>query len=445
MQTHERRYSVRKSLLWFLVPVSVVLMAAAWMMHGLLLDRMATDFVEERLREEAGFLQRQVYRTGTGLESLDTGEYFEDVFHHAFAIRTASSTITSPSRWESVLTDLLSADREGLLQSEEAVDSGAAGVLAYRRIFQFEGEPVVVVVAEDLGILESRHQQLHRWTGIAAMLMIVAMALAIWVGITVAMRPVRQLRKAVLDLQSGRSTRIAVRTPEEFQPLVEQLNQLLDTMDRRLERSREALANLSHSIKTPVAAVRTILEDRQQPVDDAMRAEIVRRLSDIDQQLEAEMRRSQFSGPQAGQSAQPVRQARDLLWMFGRLYPDKRFELDTSLAQQQRWPVEQHDLDEVMGNLLDNAGKWAENAVELSLREDSDGYHLFVCDDGPGVDESMWESLGTRGMRLDEKKSGHGLGLSIVIDIVERYGGHFTWRNTRRGGLRAEVQLPRPS
>jgi len=89
------------------------------------------------------------------------------------------------------------------------------------------------------------------------------------------------------------------------------------------------------------------------------------RLSDIDRQLEAEMRRSRFAGPQIGKSAYPIKQARDLLWMLGRLYPEKSFELSSSLPEDSRWPIEEHDLNEVLGNLLDNAGKWSSRCVDL--------------------------------------------------------------------------------
>lgn len=445
MKIPEISSSVRNSLLLLLVPAVVAVMTIAWVLHGMSLDRMARDYMEDRLQEEVAFLEHQIHEVGADLSILDTGEYFEDVFHHAFAIRAEAGTVVSPPQWESALRSVLDMDAEGLLELDGTGDQAPEGVLAFRRVITHAGKPVEIVVAEDLGILHSRHVQLHRWTGIVAVLMIAAMAVAIWVGITVAMRPVRQLGAALRELQAGRNTRIDVRTPAEFRPLVDQLNRLLDTLDQRLERSRQALANLSHSVKTPIAAVRTVLEDETRPLDGKLRRQLASRLSDIDQQLEAEMRRSQFAGPQAGKSGQPVRQARDLLWMFGRLYPDKRFELETEIPGEHRWPVERHDLDELMGNLLDNAGKWASKAVELRLTESDTGYHLCVRDDGPGVEEEVRESLSIRRLRLDEQKPGHGLGLAIVAEIVDRYGGQMSLHNASNGGFCVEIALPCPA
>ncbi|MFC7296344.1 ATP-binding protein, partial [Marinobacter aromaticivorans] len=215
----------------------------------------------------------------------------------------------------------------------------------------------------------------------------------------------------------------------------------LDSLDQRLERSREALANLSHSVKTPIAAVRQVLEDSSRPLDNDLRHEMGSRLGDIDRQLEAEMRRSQFAGPQVGKSAYPVKQARDLLWMMGRLYPEKSFELSTSLTDESRWPIEEHDLNEILGNLLDNAGKWSTSCVELSLSQGNSIASIVVTDDGPGVKANEISSLGQRGLRLDEQTPGHGLGLAIVREIVERYGGSITFSCTSRG-LRVTVEIP---
>lgn len=165
------------------------------------------------------------------------------------------------------------------------------------------------------------------------------------------------------------------------------------------------------------------------------------RLDDIDKQLESEMRRSQFAGPQVGKSAYPLKQARDLLWMLGRLYPDKSFELSTSLPEESRWPVEEHDLNEILGNLLDNAGKWSTKCVELTLKQDDGVIEVVVTDDGPGVEESEMVNLGQRGLRLDQQMPGHGLGLAIVEDIVTRYSGKTRFSAGPNGGLQIVVRL----
>jgi signal transduction histidine kinase len=441
MMPFSKPTSVKGTLLALLLPSGILLMAIAWLVHGFLLERMSRDFVESRLKDEVAFLEHQIRQSDGEIDTLQTGDYFQEVFHHAFAIQSPSQTIVSPHTWEALLGPLLQSDQEGAIRVRAASDSTAApsDVLAFRKSFLIGDKRMVVIVSENMEALQASQAELHAWTAIVSILLILLLVGVIWIGITLSMKPVVLLQASLKKLQQGEISRIDDKAPEEFGPLVWQLNQLLDFLDRRLERSREALANLSHSVKTPIAAVRQILEDTSRPLDGDLRHEMGSRLGDIDKQLEAEMRRSRFAGPQVGKSAYPVRQARDLLWMLGRLYPDKSFELSTEMAEERRWPIEEHDLSEILGNLLDNAGKWSSRCVELSLKEDNRQMQIAVADDGSGVAEDSIGKLGKRGLRLDEQTPGHGLGLAIVCDIVDRYSGQTNFSQSPYGGLKVDI------
>ena len=141
-------------------------------------------------------------------------------------------------------------------------------------------------------------------------------------------------------------------------------------------------------------------------------------------------------------TSQSLNQARELLWMLGRLYPDKHFELDTDLAGNRRWPIEEHDLNELPGNLLDNADKWVRSCVVLTLDKSDSGGTIVVSDDGNGVPQEELVDLGLRGARLDEQTPGYGLGSAIVREIAERYGGTLTLTTDANGSLEARVALP---
>lgn len=438
------RRSIRKSLLTLLLPAAMALMVTAWIVHGLLLERMARGFVEDRLQDEVAFLEHQLRRSGPGeIRDIAQSDYFEEVFHHAFALRAGSQVHSSPAQWSGALEPLLNETATGFVRRTDLESDVSIGdFLAYRKALTLNGEPVVIVVAENLTTLTHSQQELHMWTGVVSAILLALLILAIWLSIRLALRSVARLQHGLTSLQTGASNRLDVDAPAEFQPLISQLNQLLDTLDQRLVRSRDALANLSHSIKTPVSAIRQVLEDETRALGPEMRQQLAQRLSDIDRQLESEMRRSRFAGPQAGMAAQPVAQARDLLWMLGRLYPDKNFELETELGPETRWPVEEHDLNEILGNLLDNAGKWAAHQVSLHVTQKDAKLILEVRDDGPGVASDNLDALGTRGLRLDEQTPGHGLGLAIVRDILAGYGGTLQLTSMPSQGLIARVELP---
>ncbi|MBQ0761965.1 ATP-binding protein [Marinobacter psychrophilus] len=442
MTLFKKPVSVKGALLTLLLPAGIALMAIAWFVHGLLLERMSREFVESRLKDEVAFLELHIRQAEGKIDMLKTGDYFEKVFHHAFAIQSPDQTVISPQSWQPLLNPLLQFDGDESIRVHNAkIANAPSDILAYRKSFVVNGVPIKIIVSEDMGALKSSQAELHAWTAIVSILLIFLLVGIIWFGINLSMRPVVSLQAALKRLQSGEISRIDAEAPEEFQPLVQQLNQLLDSLDQRLDRSREALANLSHSVKTPIAAVRQVLEDTSRPLDHSLRHEMGSRLGDIDKQLEAEMRRSRFAGPQVGKSAFPVKQARDLLWMLGRLYPEKSFELSTSLTEEFRWPIEEHDLNEILGNLLDNAGKWSAECVELSLKQ-RDGLALIVVtDDGAGVLEDDQVHLGQRGRRLDEQTPGHGLGLAIVREIVARYGGETSFSNGSKGGFKVLIVI----
>ncbi|MDF0749708.1 sensor histidine kinase [Marinobacter sp. 71-i] len=438
------RSSIRKSLLTLLLPAAIALMVAAWIVHGLLLERMARGFVENRLQDEVAFLEHQLRQSGPEeIRGIAEGDYFEEVFHHAFALRIGNQIHSSPELWTPMLEPLLAEARSGFVRkTNPGTETAIADFLAFRKALTLDDETVVIVVAEDLSTLQHSQQELHLWTAVVSGILLVLLLLAIWLAIRLSLRSVGRLQQGLKSLQTGASNRLDMEAPAEFQPLISQLNQLLDTLDQRLARSRDALANLSHSVKTPVAAIRQVLEDDTRTLDPGMRQQLAQRLSDIDRQLESEMRRSRFAGPQAGMAAQPVNQSRDLLWMLGRLHPDKNFELETKLSPDTRWPIEEHDLNEILGNLLDNAGKWSRRSSVLFLSDTGDQLIVTVEDDGPGADTDELSTLGNRGVRLDEQTPGHGLGLAIVREITERYGGSLVFGIAATGGLTVKVRIP---
>jgi len=438
--------TVKGTLLALLLPSGIFLMAAAWLVHGFLLERMSRDFVESRLKDEVAFLEHQIRQSGGEIDALLTENYFHDDFYHSFAIQSPTQSIVFPHTLAALLSPLFQSEQQGAIRVRGASASNApSDLLAFRKSFLVNNTRLVVIVSEDMAALQASQAEFHAWTAIVSILLILLLVGVIWLGITLSMKPIVSLQASLKKLQDGEISRISVHAPEEFRPLVKQLNQLLDFLDRRLERSRDALANLSHSVKTPIAAVRQILDDTSRPLGDDLRREMGSRLGDIDKQLEAEMRRSRFAGPQVGKSAYPVKQARELLWLLGRLYPEKSFELSTQLVEERRWPIEEQDLSEIIGNLLDNAGKWSSTCVELSLSEANEHMIIVVGDDGPGVEQDTVGELGKRGLRLDEQTPGHGLGLAIVCDIVDRYSGQTNFSHSHLGGLKVDVSFLRPN
>jgi len=431
--------------LWYLLPLLIAFMGVAWYTHGLLLEKMNRDFVHDRLHQEAGFLEREVrLHYPETSPSLSAGNYFEDVFHHAYAIKMGERVVVSPVQWEDALAPLLENHQTQLLEMSPENDSLAVPnhFLAFRKALTVAGQNVVILVAEDMTILREGQADLHLWTAVVSLGLLTLLLVLIFLCVNLALRPVQHLRQSLAELQDGLRDRLDDSAPVEFEPLTNQLNQLLDSLDKRLERSRQAIANLSHSVKTPIAAVRQVLADPQQELSMAFRDRLAERLMDIDRQLESEMRRARFAGSSAGKKARPLSQTRELIWMLSRLYSNINFEFESDLEEEHPWPIEEDDFSEIIGNLADNAGKWAKKVVLVMLHETREELRLSVIDDGPGIDGDKLNSLGTRGLRLDQQTHGHGLGLSIVRDLVNYYEGSIAFSRSRYGGLQVDTAIP---
>lgn len=437
----ERTRSIRSTLLLWLLPFATLFMLLAWYLHGTLLDRMSRDFVRERLQQEVAMIEQQL-GTPAGLDALD-GNYFGALSHHLFVLRVGEQVRLSHPQWSALLLPWLDLPDQGLIELHGLPEGEAAAhrYMAWRSETRVNGQPVTIVAAEDYSQLQAGAHELHLWTAaVAAGLLVVLFAL-ILLAVQLSMRPVRQLQQDLQALKQGRLQRLGDAVPQEFSGLIAQLNQLLDTLQHRLQKVREANANLSHRIKTPIAAINQLISS-EQPITTEARSQIGQRLDDISRQLDSSLHASHSGGPLAGSSCQPLEQARELLWMLGRLHSNVEFDLDSTLIDTARWPIEEQDFSELLGNLADNAGKWARSRVRVRLSEQADQRILEVHDDGPGVAPEERSQLGTRGWRLDQQMPGHGLGLAIVRDLAARYQGAVQFEASPLGGLLVRVEIP---
>lgn len=279
-----------------------------------------------------------------------------------------------------------------------------------------------------------RHR-LWRWFGGAAAALLLLQALILRRSFS----PLRRVEADLRAIEAGRAGRLTGNYPRELQGLTENLNALLDQAEAHLARYRDALGDLAHSLKTPLAVLRGSVED---PVSDtgmkAVAAEQIERMNRI---IEYQLKRAAASG--RSHLAQPVavaEKARQIVSALRKVYAEKgtdcRLEIRSSLV----FRGDEGDLVEVLGNLLDNAFKWARSRVSVRARSDRDGrLELAVEDDGPGIPGELADRLVQRGERADPAVPGHGLGLAIVGSIVRTYGGSLRIERSAAGGARILV------
>ncbi len=280
------------------------------------------------------------------------------------------------------------------------------------------------------------NQQLYTYLALFGAGMIAINAAAIWLGL----RPLGRVREALSSVREGTAKRLDGTFPAEIEPLANETNALIENNRRILERSRTQVGNLAHSLKTPLA----VLTNEGRAIGGAKGRLISEQTGAMKQQIDHYLQRARIAAQRESVvfRAPVVPVLERMTRVMAKLNP----KIDVSFEHSDNDIVfagEREDLEEIAGNLLENAMKWGRAQVGVTLAADgaSDHFVMTIEDDGPGIPEEQAREALKRGRRLDESKPGTGLGLAIVSDLVAEYGGTLRLERSELGGLRAVVQL----
>jgi signal transduction histidine kinase len=255
--------------------------------------------------------------------------------------------------------------------------------------------------------------------------------------------PFRIMRERLSDVREGRSARLDGAYPSEVEPLVDDLNALLQDRDERVKRAVARAGDLAHGLKTPLAVLAHEIEradaSGQTELAESMRQQVKR----MRRQIETHLAHARVSAaaPTANARASVAAAAQALVRTMDRIYAERGLTIDVTVAPDVTVHAVLEDFEEMLGNLLDNSCKWAKSRVQVSAAHAADRILVIVDDDGPGIDADLREQVLQRGVRADEASSGSGLGLSIVRDLADAYGGSIALHPSPLGGLRATLSL----
>ncbi len=257
------------------------------------------------------------------------------------------------------------------------------------------------------------------------------------------LRPLVRLRAAVGTVRTGEATHIAGKYPPDLAPLASELNQLIDANREILERARTQVGNLAHALKTPLSVMLNEAEAEDKHLPQTVRAQAAIMRDQVQYYLDR-ARAAALSGALGGVTeVAPSLDA--LIRTFAKISQGRGVAGRHAVPPGVKFRGEKQDLEEMLGNLLDNAFKWAGSRVEVALApggHDAGCITLLIDDDGPGLPEDAMADVLKRGRRLDEATPGSGLGLSIVAELAKLYGGELSLDKAPLGGLRARLVLP---
>ncbi|MFO7602969.1 MAG: ATP-binding protein [Gammaproteobacteria bacterium] len=270
------------------------------------------------------------------------------------------------------------------------------------------------------------------WLGGMAILLLISLLLTLRWGL----RPLQQVARELAKIHRGQSRKIAGDYPREIQGLTSNLNTLLEHQQQQQNRYRDALADLAHSLKTPLAVMRGNLASQNSA------AENLEQIERMDKIIGYQLQRASTAGPSLSQQhIQILQLIEKISHALGKVYRDKNIHFELDIPSDTRLRMDEGDFMEFMGNLLDNAAKWCRQQVRISVVSHDRTIEISVEDDGPGVQPEARAAVLQRGQRADSTTPGQGIGLAVVMDIVRAYAGHLSIRDSRLGGARLTIAL----
>ncbi|HHI77256.1 MAG TPA: HAMP domain-containing protein [Gammaproteobacteria bacterium] len=432
--------SLRSQLWRSAAAVMALLALSLWLIGQLILNHTLTRLLESRLQHDAETLLAAVnWQNDT--PRLDraglAGVYAQVRSGHYYVIETDDGRrFRSRSLWDREMP--LRRPAAGDRITEQVSLDGGETVLVRHAGYRKQGHRLWIGVAEDIAPLKAATRQFNLAFLLTTLAGFTLLSLLQGWRIRRALRPLDAVRGELERIAAGAQDAIHTETPSEIAPLIAAFNRLLAQHRERIRRSRNALGNLAHALKTPLNLLRQEIETVE---DEKLNASLGGQVERLCQLTERELRRARIAGP--GGTAAPFAPRQDLqelIEVVERIHPGRRIALEIR-GGDGPVAVDREDALELVGNLLDNACKWAAGTVRLSLDLER-GFRLRIEDDGPGIPPERRASLLGRGQRLDEEAPGHGLGLSIVQDIVESYDGELRLGASEAlGGLRVDVRL----
>ena len=398
-------------------------------------------YLESGLRNESENLLVALVRGPTGLQ-LDeqrlSGAYHRPFSGHYFRVDFTDGHWRSRSLWD---FELPQPQSNGLHANLELGNTGQSLLMLTADYRKF-GQKISITVAQDYTPVRKsfqRMQQVGMGLGLAALILVLILQR---VTVRRALRPLDIVREQIFQLQQGQRSQLDNQVPCELEPLVDQINHLLAHTEDSLKRSRNALGNLGHALKTPLAVMLSLASNQQLDAHPALRKTLQEQLQQIQQRLERELNRARLSGDALPGARFDCDVELPGLFSTLQMIHGEHLQLVNDVPAGLFLPWDREDLLELLGNLLDNACKWADSEVRLSSGQSLQGAWIQVDDDGPGIPESRREAVFSRGTRLDEQTTGHGLGLGIVRDIVEAWGDTLQLLESPSGGLQVRIDLP---
>jgi len=445
-------------LLGTLVWIAASIMVAGWALGGLFRQHVAAQFHAE-LKTHLDQLAAHLVLEQDGRVSLSAAQSdprfskpYSGVYWQIDQVGQSGNNVfgllRSRSLWDDVLEVPSDTPMNGEIHQHRVSGPGNTTLGMVERVVSLEDPPPgqaearfrLIVAADERQMLEP----VERFNGMLWLtlgLLGGGLALVAVIQVLIALVPLRRLHGALAAVRSGRTLNLEGRFPGEVQPLVEEFNTVLAQNAEVVERARTQAGNLAHALKTPLSVIANAANGKDSELAHLVTSQVEVARKQIDYHLSRSRAAASVRIPGVRTPVFPVLEG--LVRVMKRIHADRNIELTILPSSEQvMFRGEEQDLQEMLGNLLDNACKWASGRVDISVSAEEPYLTIVIDDDGCGIAEAERLRVLDRGERVDELTPGSGLGLAIVNDVMRLYGGRLEFVDSQLGGLRVKLTLP---
>ena len=421
----------------------IVAFSAFWLLVSINIQFLAQEYIASRMAHDADTLLSAIEFDNDGNLTLDDLRvdlvYNQPFSGHYYVINTDAQTVSSRSLWDHPLKHI-DVNTDGQPRTKQPGPEEQSLLVISRR-YTKQGNQLMVSIAEDLNPINTNIIQFQYWLATLALGMLLLLVIFQAIILRRSLRPITSIHTELKSLEQGKLEKLSTDSPAELRPLINEVNHLLAVMEQRLRRSRDALSDLAHAIKKPL----TVIQQQTNKKDSAEAAKntILKQTDEIYQLSDRILKRARLAGhSHSGALFSFSDDLPALITTLEVMHPNKTVRLMTDIPAGINCPIDRQDMLELLGNILDNAYKWTQQNIKLSVSNIDLNFHICIEDDGPGADPDKINELSQRGVRLDEQIEGHGFGLAIAADMVNDYGGSISFQHSDElGGFRVDINL----
>lgn len=436
--------SIQRRLASGLLVSLIIVFLLLWLIVSHNIQNLSEEYISSRIEHDIETLITAVSFDKSN-NMLVNDQYINSIYKrpfsgHYYIIQFQQKTIRSRSLWDQTLNISAPAD----IGYKKTYQTGPENqpLIILTGNFVKQNNSVTISIGEDLTPVTQSIKQFKNYFSIVAATILICLLLMQVIVLKRGLRPLRKIRTELSQLEKGNITNLSSDVPDELETIVNEINHLSLALNKRIKRSRDALSDLSHAIKKPLTVLQQF-NDQQATLNHNDKKTLNTQIESIHQITDRILKRARVAGKsQTGKRFDINEDLNILIKTIRMMYPDKDIDTKVNLMDNLQINIDREDMLELLGNLLENAWKWASQKIIITAIQNQQ-LHIVIEDDGTGQNVESLNQLMNRGVRLDESVSGYGFGLAISSDIIKDYQGSLTFsRSETLGGFKVEITIP---